>query len=587
MADQDTSLRDQILRDLVAAHGGVWIGQPRPILKTDQYGEPIQEQDPFYEYIFPDRSTVQINGAGQIKDINETKPSSVTVRPAPIDQWKPITDPNAPNRKGLQDPNTGQIMWTPEAAAGQPRHAPISDWKPVVDPNDANHKGIQDPNTGDVIWTPEPAAATVRPAPFDQWRPITDPNDPTRKGLQDPNTGQISWTPKPGAPQPKEGDTRDTVIQGQIVRQVYRGGDWIVDPTVAPRPFDTSKAAPKEGDRRQNVVSGQVVTQVYSGGDWVTDPNVPPVPFDPTKPKEGLTRQAIESGYNVTQTYSGGEWVTTSIGTRAVPQPRQAVSASADQPYITQFDPNTNQTVTLPNPNYQPKTMVDVAAQVGRLQQQAQAKRDELSARVSSGAMTPDQAAREFDTWYAQNIESQRATLETIQRQAAVEEQRKQDEATRANLNAAISAGQTAATIAASTRKNMVGPGWGQAVNAIMQAYQTGKGLPSGIDWAAATTYSAPSLESIAQQAVADYLKNLSPTAASLTGAGTPSMLTQPLDIGSALAATQYRPTIAAPAAPIVTTTAAPAPVAVAPPSVYRPPAPIEELVGPARGPVM
>jgi hypothetical protein len=558
--------------------------------------------DPFFHYVMRDGTTIDINGAGVIKAIDEKAPTVATGtlnKPyTPIQDFEIVRDPTTGRPIKLRDPNnpTFLIDLPNSATADKPTlHSyagGLYSWD-GTNLNEVRPPTAQEPTTrtvGDrlIQYDPVKGWQEVYRAPPDERTPTTKEFKGTVYQW-DPAAKQ--WVTAPGIPPAPADETVPTTREynGQLWQWDPTAKQWKLAPGVTP-----AAAKPNEGDTRDTVVQGQIVRQKYQGGEWIVDPTVAPKPFDPNKPQEGVTRQAIESGYNVTQTYTGGEWVTTSIGTRAVPQPRQAVSAPADQPYITQFDPNTNQTVTVPNPNYQPKTVADVAAQVGRLRQQAQAKRDELSKKIADQSMTPEQAAAEFDTWYQQNIESQKGTLETIQRQAALEEARKQDEAMRANLAAAQAAGRQAADIAGAERRNMVGPGWGQAVNAIMRAFQTGKGIQGNIDWGAATTYTAPSLQSLAEQATANFLQHLSPTAASIAGGGTPGLLQQPLDISTLLSANQYRPALAAPITGGVVTgaTGATDTSAVVNPNfdvlgqyTYRPPAP-EEVYG-ARGPLM
>jgi hypothetical protein len=555
--------------------------------KSETYGQQIPNPNPEYRYQLNDRTWFEAKSFDGGKTFAITN-GGTAIKPGEIKAAEGQTRQNVVGGNVVQqvyrggdwivDTSVAPKPWTTASTPneGDARQTVVSgqivtqvyrngDWiiDPTTPPKPFDPRAAKEGDTRDTVvsgnvvrqvyrggdWIIDPSVA---PRPWDTTKPKEgDTRDNVISGqvvrqvfrggdwVVDPSVAPRPYDPTKATP--KEGDARETVVNGQVVTQVYRGGDWIVDPSVAPRPFDTTRAQPKEGDTRDTVISGQVVRQIYRGGDWVVDPSVAPKPFDPSKPVEGTTRQAIESGYNVTQTFSGGEWITTAIGTRATPQPRQQVTAPADQPYITQFDPNTNQTVTIPNPNYQPKTLADVTSTVGRLNQQMQAKSAELSKKIADGSLSNEQANAEWESWYAQNIESQRGTLETIQRQAAVEERRKEEEARRANLTAAQAAGLQASNIAQAERKNMVGPGWAAAQNAIMNAFQTGKGIQGNVDWAAATRYTAPTLSSVAERATAQYLQGISPTAAGILG-GQPNMLQQPLDIATALSGSRYRP---------------------------------------------
>jgi len=423
---------------------------------------------------------------------------------------------------------------------------------------------------------PTRAVTNQPPSPPDQWVPIKDPQGNT-VAMLDPKTGErqavsaaasarnpqivqgangwiYSWdgktltTQKQGTVQPVEQQKREVIQQGYHVTQQYIGGEWV---TIALGP-KAEPGAPQEGDVRPNVQGGYQIQERYQGGTWIPDTSFQPVPFTPearasaqraaAQPIEGNTRQAVMQGYNVTQTYSGGEWVTTKVGERAVPVAPQVISTPADQPYITTIDADGNLT-SVPNPAYQPKTQAEVAARVGQLQQQAIAQRDRLAQQVSGGVLTQDEAAQQFDQWWSTNVEPQKGSLEAAQRTAQQAEQRQQEEQARANFATAQTAGRQAADIYAATLPYRVGPGFGAALNQLSGAYSSGKAPPQ-MDLASAVTFPVPNLNAMAEQATAQALAHISPTAAAIAGGPTPSIpqMAPQFDVNQLLSRTSYAP---------------------------------------------
>lgn len=383
-------------------------------------------------------------------------------------------------------------------------------------------------------------AASRPPSDPSQWQPIKGPDGKTL-ALQDPATGDRVAVP--AGPVRKSG-TEDSVSGGYVFHWSYddqgnphlTGKDQIADPNKIP---DGTKTYINQG--------GWGIPAVYRGGQAIPtgEQAVPLTPETAGAPTEGKTRPAVVDGYNVTQTYSGGQWVTSSVGTRATPQPVQQVNASATEKNLTTYDPNTGTYSQTPNQNYQPG---DVAGKVQQLQQQAQAKRDELNKAVQSGQKTGEQAAAEFDTWWNGNVEPQKAQLQQAQQTAQTDatikqntELRNQQAAEQSAFTTAQGAGRDAVAAAQAGLVNRVGPGFGAALNNIQQAYASGK-APGNFDIGSAVTYDMPDFSKISEQATAQALAHLSPTAAGKVGLPMPG-IPQGVDISGALNKSQYTPT--------------------------------------------
>lgn len=305
---------------------------------------------------------------------------------------------------------------------------------------------------------------------------------------------------------PIEGQTRPNVAGGYSIQEVFRGGNWVTDPSVTPKPFDPSLSGKaKENDTRPNTDNkGQKIQEIFKGGSWVTDTSVAPQPFGTQAP------------------------VTLNTGTA---------------PFIVQQDPTTGKTTNLPNPN-----TTDIAARVGQLQQTARAKSDELKQQVASGAKTAEQAAAEFDAFWSTTIDPQSQQLNQAQQQSTYDAQQKQREQARleesqrnSNLSTAQAAGQNAVSNATNFGPGVqqVGPGYGAAMSNIMSSFASGK-APAAID-GNSLTWQAPDMNDLATKATAAALAHISPTAAQIAGRPMPQ-IPQGLDVAGALNKSTYAP---------------------------------------------
>lgn len=457
-----------------------------------------------------------------------------------------------------RNPSTGQfeqVKGLPnEPADTKQRPSDPSTWQQIKAP-DGRVIALQDPVTGEKVSVP--ATTADKPQLVQGQRGAMYAWDGTT--LKQLQQGEAP------PPQPKEGDTYQTVEGGYAVQKVYHSGQWATDPTVPPRPYDPSLAGkPKEGDVRQNVSGGYAIQEVFRGGQWVTDPSVPPKPYSPdtlNKPKEGDTRPNVQSGYAVQEVYRGGQWVVDpSVPPKPyTPQPPRDISAPAGQPFIVQQDPTTGQTNQIPNPNYQPQ---DPAQVVQQLQQKAQAERDRIAALPLPG----DQKNAQFDTWWQQNIQPQADQLRRLQAQKDYENQRLaySDQQTAANNEAtyeanrqgtALTAGQQAVKDVQATLPYRVGPNFGADFSKALGTLSSGGG-PVSFD-PSDFTFDMPDTAAIAEQATNRALAHISPYAAYRAGLP-PPQIPQSIDYGAALNQSNYQFGGGGQAAASPTTTIAP-----------------------------
>jgi len=256
-------------------------------------------------------------------------------------------------------------------------------------------------------------------------------------------------------------------------------------------------------------------------------------------------------------------------------QIHQGQAPTTEQPqqglYIYQRDPNTGAMTPQINENFIPKTQADVAARVGQLQQEATAKRDQLQSQISP-TYTAQQAAADFDKWWTSTVEPQKTTLAAAQTQVGQEQQRLQEEQARANYATAQTAGQTAVDAQKAMLPYAVGPGFGGAVNQLLGQWKNPSNNQPDIDYSKAFTFKAPDFNQISQQATAQALAHISPTAAAIAGTGAPQLpqQAQGMDISQMLQASAYRPMggVAQPMAPQQPAQPVPQPP---PPTTYGP----------------
>lgn len=237
---------------------------------------------------------------------------------------------------------------------------------------------------------------------------------------------------------------------------------------------------------------------------------------------------------------------------RTLQQIQQGNAPTIEQPgtgmYMVTRDPNTGAMTPQYNPNFTPKTQADVAGRVAQLQSMAQAQRDQISSALQRGdyGTGPDaqqKAAAAFDNWWSQTVEPQKAALQSAQQQALQDQQRLQQEQQRANLATAQTA--AGAITSATAGEHRVGPGFGDLMANIQNSFATGK-MPqpmSGQQLQSALVAPTPDYSQIYEQATAQALKHISPTAAQIaTGQPVPTGLAQVqgMDIPGALNRTSY-----------------------------------------------
>lgn len=406
---------------------------------------------------------------------------------------------------------------------------------------------------------PGKAGSTANKPPSDpsKWVQIhADPNDPNSRviALQDPqnssNRVSVPADTKPDKPQLAQGPNgafyswdgskltqlqagtpeKRQIVQGQGGRLLAWDGQNL---TVL-----EAGSQPKNGDTMQDVdAKGYPVTKTYQNGQWGVTSTAAPTP-----PTEGKTRSNIENGYNVTQTFQGGEWTTTSVNGRAIPEKPTQLTTPADQPTISTID-SSGKIVTQQNPAFQPKTLADVAARRGQLQQTMAAKSAEVTANVGKiidgKKYTSDDALRDYNKWHAQQIEPQISSLEAAQ-QAAQFAQAKDIATMRTSAQtAATAAGKNAIDAANAQRQmNPVGPGFAAALNEVAAK---SKYLPK--NFGDVVTYEAPNPIDLQKQASMEALKYIDSTAAAANGLPAPNLQAmRPEDLQAALGANRYAP---------------------------------------------
>lgn len=493
----------------------------------DAYGQPSKVEQPTGNQVW-----VITGPGGQSDEIVVKPPTAPNV---------PYENPNDPGAKPGVASYT--IVQGPKANVQQPSAtAGWTDVKGITNGGVTTYYG-RDPADGKFkpvpgLPTETAGKTTATPVPADQLQTINDPTTGKPIKLRDPSTGTVidlpndatvskpqivngaggalySWdgttltlrqAGTPIEPKPAEGQTRQNVAGGYAVQEVYRGGNWVTDPSVAPKPYDPALAGkPKEGDLRPNTDNkGQAIQEIFKGGSWVTDTSTPPRAFGNQAP------------------------TTLNTGTG---------------PFIAQQNPTTGAIAWQPNRN-----TTDVAARVGQLQELARAQRDTLQQAVQSGAKTPEQAAADFDTWWSSNIDPVSQELQRSQQQTTYDAQQKQQaaeqvqqQADTSSLNVAQQAGRDAvAAYTAIPSRDRVGPGYGQAFANAYNSWKTGKPAPDITP--DAVTYNAPDLQAMAQQATAAALAHISPTAAQIAGRP-PPRIPQGLDVAGALNKSNYSPT--------------------------------------------
>src|SRR5215831_4990993 len=150
-----------------------------------------------------------------------------------------------------------------------------------------------------------------------------------------------------------------------------------------------------------------------------------------------------------------------------------------------QVDPNTGKVSFTDNPNYQPKTAAEIAARVGQIQNLAQSKQQEVQGKVGQNGYTAEDALKEFNGWWDQQVAPQQASLQQAQQDAELARAKTQSDMRQQAMQTALSAGtQQLTAIKNYAEMNPVG---NQA--ALSQAYAKA-GAPSSI--VDAISYKAP-----------------------------------------------------------------------------------------------
>lgn len=467
------------------------------------------------------------------------------------------------------DPATGQppavksgftLIQGPQKNLAQPQAAAgWTDVRTIVDKGLTYQYG-KDPADGQFKKIPgvpqgtDASAPKVAPSAPTDWKPLKDDSGRT-VAMYDPATGDRQAVTQPA--QDKNvaaGSKKQTIENSRVITWTADGqGNWNVD-TIGQPIADPNK--PVEGATRRNVQGGMAVTEKYSGGQWTIDPTVKPVPFDPNAPKEGDVRPNTDNkGQAIQEVYRGGNWVTdTSVEPKPFGTKPPEVINTGTAPKFALRDPTTGAITWQEN-----QATTDVKAQVDQLQEKARAERD----RINELPLPPEDKAAQFNTWWAQNVQPAADQLHATAAQQDYANQRNYyaDQTTIANNEAtyeksrqdtALTAGRQAVTDTLSSLKYRVGPTFGAEFSKALGVLSGGGGKVNFSP--SAFTYDMPNMDQIAEQATSRALAHISPYAAYKVGAPVP-VPPKAVDPAAALNATNYT-FGGAPAAP--TTTIAP-----------------------------
>ena len=278
-----------------------------------------------------------------------------------------------------------------------------------------------------------------------------------------------------------------------------------------------------------------------------------------------LTRQTVEQRRDELPGIISERQASEDLAKAQAQRQKRADVSSTEGAFITSV--NNEGVQQTRNQNYQPVTQAEIAAQTARMQAEASAKWDQLSARVD-GSYTNDQARKDFDEWWAGNVEPQKASLLAAQDEAALARKKAEEDMRSSNLLRAQAGGDAALRAFEATKGRFVGEGAQQA-----QQDAISRGTMKGADLSGAFT-PAQDPQKLYDDAVAKALAQISPTAAAATGGPMPNY--QSINIGDTLNRSQYGgPPPPPPAAPggVVT-----------PPAVVPPPPPPPPLTAPPPG---
>lgn len=557
---------DDIVTEWAKAHGGIASGPSWVIVgKTDAKGQPTdpaEQRDHYRQYQFSDGSRLVINGSGQVNEENSADTSGrnrvlgdlTSKYGQPVGQGTIDTERSQPGEKHpfytytFRDQNgrittvsvndNGQVAGLKEAAA-PPGTSLVSSRQTAADGTvtetfwDRSADGKLSPSAlpptvtkGDKSWS---GSGWVEQPDGSKVLMGFDPADNVYKRV-------------PGAPNVPAGPPGSVVntttydAQGRKVNtpMVYDPQTRGFVPAPGLQPSVEPTGAPASPDKWVPVY--RTPGDPKSGTIGFQDPGSRE--FHPVQGSQPITWEDSRGARYAWDGNMEHKPVQLQGGTKGAVTPFPG--ASSDQLNLTYTDANGN-VVQQPNQSFIPKTPTEFAARVGSLQQAARAKSDQLQQQYQAGTITKDQRDAQFGDWWNANVESQRATLQTAQQQTTAEEQRKQQEQQRLNFATAQTAGQNAVQAYQATLPNRVGPGFGAALNSILNSFSTGKAPPQ-LDYSSAVTYQMPDLNQLAEQATAQALAHISPTAAGIAGQAMPQ--TPQLDLSSALDRTSYAPTV-------------------------------------------
>lgn len=411
----------------------------------------------------------------------------------------------------VDNPDGSKTWWGIDPSDGKPKKAPGMPEVPASASGWGNPTLIKQADGSQVWYGIDPTDKTPKPIPGAA--PIkagpAGPESIPQGGVTYIKKADGTYGPAPGVPDPnptvgtpqiKLGD------DGYLYQYTYAGnGRWDFDSSFKSVPYtDAAKqssaqvgAMRKPGEPGEKVINGMVYKVKYRGGSedqYDFDTSVPAKPFPGAIKPESIT-------------------------------------TTNEPEFIVQRMPD-GSIQNVKNPNWNPS---DTAGKVRHLQQQANDKLSELSAKVNGQSYTQEQAQADFDKWWEQVLKPQQQLLQLAQQKEIQElqtkqttEQRAVEEQRRASYATAQTAGKNAVDAYTAMAPYRVGPGFGDAMNSLYTSFATGK-MPQQIDFGKAFTYQIPDLNQLSQNAVAQALQHISPTAAQMTqGAGaTPQALNQ------------------------------------------------------------
>lgn len=407
-------------------------------------------------------------------------------------------------------------------------------WSGLVQIEEADHSkrwyGVdpKDPGSPPKV-VPGMPVVPAPPPGYDKTQWLKDPNGQTltQWGY---NTKTGAYEKVPGSPsQPVETQPISLGPAGTVYRK-KPDGTLEVDPNVGQA---------KEGNERYVPYSGQAgyaKKQRFTNGDWQdavgdNDYLLPVGPEAKANPPKGTPIQIPAQG-------APGKMVTVianGVGGYDYPPPGTPpqvtkvpglleptdVAAGTGEFLPPRRNPDTGALIPGErNPNWAPTLFAD---RVRQLQQTAQAKQQELHARIGQNGYTSEQAEADFNTFWDQQIAPAEQQLKSDQQTALVDAQTKRNQELRAQdtqrqqqLTTAQAAGQQAVNNYELQAKRMVGPGFANYAQNLVGAVGSGKmpSLPNMGDF----SYMAPDYNQLAQYYTAQALKYISPTAANMTG---------------------------------------------------------------------